>query len=211
MTIKEISMKLYYMPGACSLATHIVLNEVGASYELEKVDGATKQTEHGNDFRQINPHGYVPALTLDTGDTLLEGASILQYLADQQPDTTLAPASGTLERARLQQHLNFVATELHKAFGPFFSGRDLSEDERTAAVTNVSKKLTNFENIFADGRDYLLGSDFSVADAYLFVVTNWTNFTGIDLSPWPKMQAFQQRTAARPAVLASLKAEGLMD
>ncbi|OUR75368.1 glutathione transferase GstA [Alphaproteobacteria bacterium 46_93_T64] len=204
-------MKLYYKPGACSLASHIVLNELGADFELEKVDTATKRTESGADFLEVNPNGYVPALELKSGDILIEGASILQYLADQTPSSTLAPANGTLERARLQQHLNFVASELHKAFGPFFSGRDLSAEEREVAVANVGKKLSNFENILSDGRNYLLGGDFSVADAYLFVVTNWTNFVGIDLGTWPNVQAFLKRAAARPAVQASLKAEGLLN
>ena len=204
-------MKLFYSPGACSLASHIVLNEIGADFDIEKVDLKEKKTEIGTDFLEVNPNGYVPALELKSGDILIEGASILQYLADQKPEASLAPEYGTIQRARLQQHLNFVATELHKAFAPFFSGRDLSKEERDAAVANVGKKLTNFENILSDGRDYLLGEDFSVADAYLFVVTNWTNFVGIDLSPWPKMQAFLKRAGARPAVLASLKSEGLMD
>lgn len=203
-------MKLYYKPGACSLASHIVLNEIGADFELDKVDVAANKTENGGDFLAVNPNGYVPALELKSGDILLEGAAILQYLADQKPEASLAPANGTIERTRLQQHLNFVASELHKAFGPFFSGRDLSEDERDAAVANVGKKLATFENILSDGREYLLGADFSVADAYLFVVTNWTNFVGIDLGAWSNVQAFMKRASARPAVIASLKAEGLL-
>ncbi len=204
-------MKLYYKPGACSLASHIVLNEIGATFDLEKVNTSTKKTETGADFLNVNPDGYVPALTLDSGDILTEGAAILQYLADQSPENDLAPKSGTLERARLQQHLNFVATELHKSFGPFFSGRDLSADEKDATAQNIGKKLTHFENLFADGRNYLLGDTFSVADSYLFVVTSWTKYTGIDLSPWPKLAVFLRRVSARPAVLASLKAEGLID
>lgn len=204
-------MKLFFKPGACSMATHIAINEIGASYDLEKVDTATKKTESGADFLAINPDGYVPALQLATGDILTEGPAILQYVADQKPESLLAPANGTIERTRLQQHLNYVGTELHKSFGIFFSGKELTSDERDTAVQNVGKKFSHFESLFSDGRTFLLGDNFSVADAYLFVVTNWANFTGIDLSPWPKLGAFQGRVAARPAVQATLKAEGLID
>ncbi len=203
-------MKLYYKPAACSLASHIVLNEIGAAFELDKVDTAAKTTESGSNFLDINPNGYVPALQINDKDVLIEGAAILQYLADQNPQTKLAPESGTLERARLQQHLNFIASELHKSFGPFFSGRDLSDDERKTTAENVGKKLSTFEAVLSDGRDYLLGGTFSVADAYLFVVTSWTKYTGIDLSPWPNMAAYLDRVGSRPAVLASLKTEGLL-
>lgn len=203
-------MKLYYKPAACSLASHIVLNEIGAAFELDKVDTAAKTTENGGNFLDINPSGYVPALQMESGEVLIEGAAILQYLADQNPQTKLAPASGTFERARLQQHLNFIASELHKSFGPFFSGRDLSEDEKATAAKNVGKKLSNFETILSDGRDYLLGDTFSVADAYLFVVTSWSKYTGIDLTPWPHMSEYLERVGKRPAVLASLKTEGLL-
>ncbi|MEP3247547.1 MAG: glutathione transferase GstA [Sneathiella sp.] len=204
-------MKLYYKPGACSLASHIALNEIGASFTLDKVDTDAKTTEDGGDFLRVNPDGYVPALELASGDIVTEGAAILQYLADQNPESALAPASGTLERARVQQHLNYVASELHKAFGPFFSGKELSAEQRAAAEENVSKKLSHFEAVLNDGRDYLLGETFTVADSYLFVVTNWTNFVGLDLSPWPKLQAFLGRVAARPAVQTALKSEGLLN
>ena len=203
-------MKLYYKPAACSLASHIVLNEIGAAFELDKVDTAAKTTESGSNFLDINPNGYVPALQINDKDVLIEGAAILQYLADQNPQTKLAPESGTLERARLQQHLNFIASELHKSFGPFFSGRDLSDDERKTTAENVGKKLSTFEAVLSDGRDYLLGDTFSVADAYLFVVTSWTKYTGIELSPWPNIAAYLDRVGSRPAVLASLKTEGLL-
>lgn len=203
-------MKLYYKPAACSLASHIVLNEIGAAFELDKVDTAAKTTESGSNFLDINPNGYVPALQINDTDVLIEGAAILQYLADQNPQTKLAPESGTLERARLQQHLNFIASELHKSFGPFFSGRDLSDDEKKTTAENIGKKLSTFEAVLSDGRDYLLGDTFSVADAYLFVVTSWTKYTGIELSPWPNIAAYLDRVGSRPAVLASLKTEGLL-
>ncbi len=204
-------MKLYYKPGACSLASHIALNEIGATFTLDKVDTDAKTTENGGDFLSVNPDGYVPALELSSGDIITEGAAVLQYLADQKPEAGLAPASGTLERARLQQHLNYVASELHKAFGPFFSGKELSAEQRSATVENVSKKLSHFEAVLNDGRDYLLGDTFTVADSYLFVVTNWSNFVGLDLSPWPNLQAFLGRVAARPAVQTALKSEGLLN
>jgi len=204
-------MKLFFKPGACSMATHIAINEIGAGYSLEKVDTSTKETETGADFLEINPDGYVPALQLASGDILTEGPAILQYVADQKPESNLAPANGTLERTRLQQHLNYVGTELHKSFGIFFSGKELSSEERDAAVQNVGKKFSHFEKILSDGRNFLQGENFSVADAYLFVVTNWANFTGIDLASWPKLGAFQGRVASRPAVQATLKAEGLID
>ncbi len=204
-------MKLYYKPGACSLASHITLNEIGATFTLDKVDTDAKTTENGGDFLSVNPDGYVPALELSSGDIITEGAAVLQYLADQKPEAGLAPASGTLERARLQQHLNYVASELHKAFGPFFSGKELSAEQRSATVENVSKKLSHFEAVLNDGRDYLLGDTFTVADSYLFVVTNWSNFVGLDLSPWPNLQAFLGRVAARPAVQTALKSEGLLN
>ncbi len=203
-------MKLYYKPGACSLASHIILNEIGVPFDLDKVDTATKTTEDGGDFYNVNKNGYVPALELDNGDVLTEGAAILQYLADQHPAKELAPENGSLERARLQQHLNFIASELHKSFGPFFSGRDLSADERKNAAANVGKKLTAVETHLADNRDYLLGEKFTVADSYLFVVVSWCNFIGIDLSPWPNLQAFLGRVAGRSAVQNALKAEGLL-
>jgi glutathione S-transferase len=201
-------MKLYYSPGACSLASHITLREVGATFDLEKVDVKQKRTERDADFWAINPKGYVPALALDSGEVLTEGAAILQYIADQHPQAGLAPANGGLERARLQEQLNFVASELHKAFSPLFNPA-ASESEKTAANKRVGQKLDVVEKQLSDGRSFLLGEDFSVADAYLFVVAGWTKHFGIALDNWPRVAAFQQRVAAREAVQAALKAEGL--
>lgn len=201
-------MKLYYKAGACSLSPHIVLREAGIDFEIEQVDLAEKKTESGADFTQINPKGYVPALVLDGGEVLTEGAAIVQYIADQNAGSNLAPAAGTLERAHLQEHLNYVASEFHKAFGPLFSST-ASEAEQTAAKANIGKKLDYLETLFADGRAYLLGEAFSVADAYLFVVTSWAKFMEIDLSGHPKMTAFLERVAGREKVQEALKAEGL--
>ena len=203
-------MKLYYKPGACSLASHIVLREIGENFELESVDTDTQETETGADFRQINPKGYVPVLRLDDGQVITEGAAILQYLADQHPEADLAPKPGTLKRARLQEHLNFVSSELHKAFGPFFSSR-ASDKEKQAAKEKVEKKLDHIEALFSDGRHYLLGETFSVSDAYLFVVSSWTKPTGIGLDKWPNVAAFSARVANREKVQDAMRAEGLLN
>lgn len=203
-------MKLYFKPGACSLASHIVLHEIGADFDIAKVDTSAGKTETGEDFATINPNGYVPALRLADGEVLSEGAAILQYLADQNPETDLAPAPGTLERARVQQHLNFVASELHKAFSPFFTATPPEGEARSAAIANLGQKMQTFEALLSDGRDYLLGKAFSVADAYLFVVANWANPIGIGLEKWPNVGAFVRRVAARPASQAAMRAEGLI-
>ncbi|WP_259782184.1 glutathione transferase GstA [Aestuariispira ectoiniformans] len=202
-------MKLYYSPGACSLASHIVLQELGTDFTIEKVDNKAKVTESGENFLEVNPKGYVPALRLDSDIVLTEGAAILQYLADQHPEKGLAPKPGTLERTHLQAHLNFVASELHKAFSPLFKP-DTSDADRDTAKANVARRLDTFEADLKDGRDYLGGDQFSVADSYLFVVVNWSGMHGIDVSQWPHIAAFQARVAARPAVQAALKAEGLI-
>lgn len=201
-------MKLYYKTGACSLATHIVLHEVGETFKTEEVDTQAGRTKSGDDYSAINPKGYVPALELASGDVLTEGAAILQYIADQHPESELAPKAGSIARARLQEYLNYTASELHKAFGPFFSNAS-SEANKQAAGKAVAQKFDYLDNLLSDGRDYLLGSGFSVADAYLFVVANWSNFVGIDLKKWPHVAAFVNRVAARPAAQAALRAEGL--
>ena len=197
-------MKLYYLPGSCSLASHIALREVGADFDLERVDAANKSS----DFLALNPKGYVPALTLDDGDLLTENAAILQFIADSKPAAELAPAAGSRERVHLQAYLNFVGTELHKAFSPLFKA-DSSEDEKSAARKKVQQKFDYVEKLLSDGRSYLQGDNFSVADIYLYVVSTWTGPTGIGLDAWPNIAAFQQRIAARAAVQAALKAEGL--
>lgn len=203
-------MKLYYKPGACSLASHITLYETGADFEIEQVDTKSGQTARGANYNEINPHGYVPALALDSGDILLEGPAILQYLADQSPENGLAPAPGTLERAQLQQHLNFVASELHTAFSPLFSDNPPEGKAYDAIVAEISGKLSAFERHLADGRPYLLGDRFSVADAYFFVVAGWTGPTSIGLAAWPNIAAYLDRVADRPATKAAMRAEGLV-
>lgn len=202
-------MKLYYAPGVCSLSPHIVLHEAGADFEIEKVDITTRRTETGDDFSAINPKGYVPALVIDSGDVITEGTAIIQYLADHFPAANLAPNYGTLARTRLQEQLNFIASEVHKAFYPLFNPA-ASEDARTAARGTIARRLDYIENLLSDGGPYLLGGTFSVADAYLFTVASWTGPTGISLERWPSLTAYLKRIAERPAVRAAMQAEGLI-
>jgi glutathione S-transferase len=201
-------MKLYYLPGACSLASHITLREVGADFDIETLDKSHSKTASGADFLAINPKGYVPTLSLDDGEVLTEGVAILQYLADQHPEKNLAPAAGSLARTRLQEYLNFIATELHKSFSPLFNP-EASEEMKAAAKKKVAQRLDLVEKWLSDGRSFLLGDTFSVADSYLFTIANWTGPTGIGLDAWPQLAAYQQRIAARDTVQSALKAEGL--
>lgn len=204
-------MKLHYKPGACSMASHIILNEIGNSFELDKTDTEAGKTEAGEDFRKISPNGYVPALVTDGGEIITENPAVLQYLADQSPDAGLAPPNGTLERTRLQEALNFVSSELHKSFGPFFSGTELDGDARQKAEAGVGRRVAHIERSLADGRAFLLGDTFTVADAYAFVVLNWAGFVGVSLDAWPKTQAYLARIASRPAAVKAMVAEGLIE
>lgn len=201
-------MKLYYSPGACSLSPHIVATEAGIPIELEKVDLASHKTESGKDFTQINPKGYVPTLQLDDGSVLTEGPAIVQYLADQKPQSGLAPTAGTIDRYRLQEWLTFIGTELHKSFGTLFQ-KGSSEDAKQIAKTNIMKRLGYLNDQLAN-KQFLVGDKFTVADAYAFTIVNWTNFVGIDLKPYPKLGEYVARVASRPKVQETLKAEGLI-
>lgn len=198
-------MKLYFKPGACSLASHIVLRELGKDFALESVDTDAQRTESGLDYKTINPKGYVPALDI-RGAVLTEGAAILQYLAESTP---LLPEPGSLERARVQECLNYTASELHKAFGPFFKA-EATDDQRARAVESIHHHFNYLETQLADGRAYLVGDTFTVADAYLFVVCNWAAVPGIDLGDWPALRALCDRVAARPSARAAMQAEGLI-
>lgn len=205
-------MKLYIKPGVCSMASHIVLTEIGADFTVEKVDTTTGLTATGADYRAINPKNKVPTLLVE-GEILTEGPAILQFLGDRAvrsgaAEATLAPAGGTMARARVNEMLNFIGTELHIAFGPLFNPH-ATDAVRAEAVRLVTAKLGWLEGRLADGRMHLTGADFTIADAYGFVVVNWANFTGIALDPWPRLQAFMARVAARPAVQQVLRAEGL--
>lgn len=201
-------MKLYYATGACSLSPHIVLSELGLPYELVKVELSTHLTADGQDYTAINPKGYVPALQLDDGQLLTEGPAIIQYLADQKPSAGLLPPAGTLARARVQEWLTFIGTEIHKNFSPLFNPA-ASADWKAAAKANIERRFSFIEKALS-GRDYLTGANFCVADAYLFTVVNWTKVVKIDLAPWPTLAAFHQRVMARPAVQVALREEGLI-
>ena len=201
-------MKLYYSPGACSLASHIVLREAGVSVDLEKVALATRTTESGADFAAINPKGYVPALVLEDGSLLTEGVAIMQYVAEANPQAGLAPKDA-LSRARVQEALNYLGTEVHKSFSPLFKPWT-TEEGKAQAREMVLKRLGLIETQLADGRNWLLGDAPTVADFYLFVITNWAGHVAVSLDGFPNLNALRARIAARPAVQAALKAEGLI-
>jgi glutathione S-transferase len=201
-------MKLYYSPGACSLAPHIALRETGQDVTLEKVDLKAKTTETGADFRAINPKGYVPVLQLDDGAVLTEGVVIQQYIADRSPEIRLAPPRGSTERMRLEELLVFISTELHKGYTPLFAATT-PEDAKPAFRDKIGRYYDIVEDTLGDGRTYLTGDAFTIADAYLYVIANWSGPTGVDLSRWPKLAAFVTRVDDRPAVQAARKAEGL--
>jgi glutathione S-transferase len=201
-------MKLYYSPGACSLSPHIVIREAGIAADLEKVDLKTKKTASGADFTSVNPKGQVPTLVLDSGQTLTEGPAIVQYLADQKPQSGLAPQAGTFERYRLQEWLNFITAELHKPFGSLFSGAT-PEDYKPVARDTVASRFAYVDRHLQSGGPHLMGSQFTVADAYLFVMTLWAGFMKIDLGQWPRLKQYSGQVASRPKVHEALKEEGL--
>ncbi len=200
-------MKLYYSPGACSLAAHIALRESGVTFDLEKVDLGQHKTASGGDYYRINLKGYVPALRLDDGGVLSEAGVVLQYIADKKPESGLAPKPGTMERYRLMEWLTFISSEMHKTFTPFFHPEAGSKD---AAKAQLAKRFDYVEKQLAE-KPWLMGDTFTVADAYLFVVTNWTNIHEIDLSKWPKLKDFMARAQARQKVQEAMKAEGLIE
>jgi glutathione S-transferase len=201
-------MKLFYSRGTCSLAPHIVLHEAALQADLQKVDIKAKMLEGGGDFTQVNPKGYVPVLQLDNGEFLTENGVILQYLADLKPQSGLAPAAGTLGRYRLMEWLSFISSELHKAYSPLFAPTT-PEEYRAIVKHKLAQRLGYIDQKLA-GKQYLMGDTFTVADAYLFVVVNWSRAMQVDLTAFPNLQAFQQRVAHRPAVQAAMKAEGLV-
>ncbi len=200
-------MKLYYSPGACSLSPHIVLREAGLAFTAVLASTKTHQLADGTDYYTINPKGYVPLLELDDGQRLSEGPAIVQYIADQVPAKQLVPAAGTMARYRAIEWLNFIGTELHKGFSPLFNPA-MPDEAKALAKAKVSDRLKWVDSQL-EGRQYLMGDQFSVPDAYLFTVTNWTKFVGLDISSLKNLGAFMARMAARPAVQEALKAEGL--
>jgi glutathione S-transferase len=205
--IRRISMKLYYMPGACSLAPHIALREAQLPFELEKVE-RSKQTASGEDFLTVNPKGGVPALRLDDGSVLTEAGVIQQYIADKAPGRKLAPAAGTMERVRLQEWLNYIASEVHKGIGQLFNPA-MPDDYKEAVKKSLAARQFPYLEKALAGRETLMDG-FTVADGYLFTVLNWTRLHKIDLSAFPNITAFMARVATRPAVQEAMKAEGLL-
>ncbi len=203
-------MKLYFFPGACSLACHIALHETGAKFDIEKVDTKAKKTAAGSDYLMLNAKGYVPTLELDNGERLTEAQVILQYIADQKPAAKLLPASGSMERYRVLEWLNFIAAEIHKGHTPLFRHAEKLPD------TSKQPFKDDLELRFAwlaqqlEGKQYLLGDQFTIADIYLFTVLNWPRYVGMDIGKWPTLKAYHQRIGGRPAVQAALLAEGLI-
>lgn len=201
-------MKLYYSPGACSLSPHIVLHEAGLAFTAEMASTKTHQLKDGTDYYSINPLGYVPLLVLNDGTQLSEGPAIVQYIADQAPDKQLAPANGSMARYQLQSLLNFISTELHKSFSPLFNPATPA-DYKPAVTEKLLSRMAWIDGQLA-GKPYLMGDTFTVADAYLFTVTGWGAYVKVDLSGFANISAHRARVAARPAVQAALRAEGLL-
>jgi glutathione S-transferase len=198
-------VKLYYMPGACSLACNIALREAGLKFELVKVDRKTRRASDGLDYNEVNPKSRVPALSLDDGQVLTENIAVLQYIADRNPAAKLAPAAGTMQRYRLEEWLSFVTSELHKSYTPLFR-QDAPEGAREYGRKNLTEWLDWLERSW-DSRSHLMGEPFTVADAYLWVVLGWGAHVGMDVARWPQLKSFHERVAARPAVIEALKSE----
>ena len=200
-------MKLYYLKGACSLASYISLCETGVKFEAAEIDRGTKKTSDGEDFNQVNTKGYAPSLKLDNGQVLTENVAVLQYIADLNPEAKLAPPAGTMERYRLVEWLAFLNSEIHKNISPLF-GPTNHEEVKNFARANLTRRLDWLENQLGS-RSYLMGEQFTVADAYLFVILGWFGRLNIDLGKWPKLQALRERVGKRPSVDQALRAEGL--
>src|SRR5882757_2728866 len=198
-------MKLYYLTGACSMASNIALREAGIPFEMAKVDRRTKHVD-GVEFVTINPKGYVPALRLDDGQVLTENVVVLQYIADLNPAAKLAPPAGTMGRYRLQEWLSYINSEVHKAFTPLFSS-EATDETKTYARNNIAKRLTYLDSALGDNK-YLMGDQFTVADAYLFTVLGWGAHVGVEIGP--RLKSYVERIRARPQVIEAMTAEGLI-
>jgi glutathione S-transferase len=201
-------VKLYYSPGACSLSPHIVAREAAIALEIESVDLRKKLTAAGLDFNRINPKGYVPTLQLDDGEVLTEGPAIVQYLADRNPASQLAPPAGTLARYRLQEMLGYINSEIHKSYSPLFKPT-ISPLERESKISDLHKRYALLEQVLS-ANQFLLGEHFTAADAYLFTVVRWSDLVKVDMSEFPRIRAFQETVSARPAVRQALREEGLI-
>ena len=200
-------MKLYYLPGACSLASNIALREAGLPFELVKLNRHTRKAADGLDYQEVNPKDYVPALALDNGEVLTENVAVLQYIADRNPAARLAPAAGTMERYRLMEWLSFINSEVHKSFTPLFRA-DAPEDTKQYARNNLATRLGYLERLWG-ARNFLMGGQYTVADPYLYTVLSWGTHVKVDLGQWPALVRFVERVGARPATIAARKAEGL--
>ena len=203
-------MKLFYLPGACSMASHIVLNEIGKQVTLVKVGQQSKTTEEGEDYLSINPNGYVPALQLNDGTVLTENISLLTYLAEEDSSGGLALPTDRLARAHLLGLLSFLTSELHKSYSPFFAEPKPEGSALIRARERLAARLGYLDSLLNDGRPYLTGAEFTVADAYAFVILNWSNAVAMSLEPWPTVVNYVQRIAQRPAVRDAMVAEGLL-
>lgn len=201
-------MKLYFSPGACSLAAHIALIEGGLPFEAVKVEGRGQKSAGGEDYAKVTAKGYVPALRLDDGAVLTEGTAILPYIGDRKPDSGLAPAAGTMARYRLHEWLGYINSEVHKNFSPFFAP-GATDEQKAVAKANLGRRFAFVQTELGD-QPFLLGDTFTVADAYLFTVLGWCAYVGIDLGQWPGLKSYHGRIAGRPAVQAALRAEGLL-
>jgi len=201
-------MKLYYLTGACSLASNIALREAGLKFELVKVDRHTHKTADGHDYNEINPKGYVPALALDNGETLTENVAVLQYIADHAPAAKLAPPAGSMERHRLVEWLAFVSSEIHKAYSPLFR-EDATDATKQYTLANLTRRLDHLNRMLAN-KSFLMGEQFTVADCYLFTVLSWSPHVKLDLGKWPELKRYVERIGQRPHVIEALKAEGLL-
>jgi len=201
-------MKLYYFPGACSLAPHIALCETGLKFSIAQVDLATKKTSDGEDYTRINPKGYVPALRLENGMVLTENLAVLESIADLAPAAKLAPATATIERYPVREWLAFIGSELHKNFGPFFSPKT-NDGAKEFAIGNLSRRFDWLNGVLGS-RNFLHGTTFTIADAYLFTVLGWTGHIGLDLAKWPNLARYRETHLKRPAVQAAMRAEGLI-
>jgi glutathione S-transferase len=198
-------MKLYFSPGACSLASGIALREAGLPFELVRVDTAVHKLKDGSDYYKINPKGYVPAIQLDDGQVLTEGAALLQYIGDLAPASGIIPKPGSFERFRANEWLTFVSSEIHKGFSPLFN-KELKDDAKAVLSAKLQKRFDELDKHFA-GHKYLMGEQFTVADAYLYTVISWSPHVGIELSKWKHLSDYRQRVADRPKVKEALQAE----
>ncbi len=200
-------MKLYYFKGACSLASNIALREAGLKFELVKVDRNTKKAADGLDFNEVNPKGYVPTLTLDSGDVLTENVTVLQYIADRNPAAKLAPPAGSMERYRLMEWLSFINSEVHKGFSPLFR-EDAPQDTKDYARKNLATRLDYLQRALGS-KTFLMGDQYTVADPYLYTVLSWGGYVNLDIGKWSQLKRFVERVGARPHVIAALRSEGM--